>query len=286
MRVKTTLATTMFGLLIGSVCWSVAQQPAPVGAAEQEQVGGFVPGQKRAPIDPAQVAHGKTLFGINCQACHGSDLRGGDLGGPNLLRSQVTLSDQNGELIVPIIQGSRQAQGMPAIGLSIEDSKTVAAYVRSVIGTIGKQGMPPGKQQVLNIVLGNATDGHAYFTSNCAKCHTSEGNLQGIASRITDPKLLQAAWLQGGSPNQSGPRSQAKVTVTPSTGPAVEGTLVRIDDFLVTLKLSDGTSRSFHRNGDVPKVVVNDPLQAHKDMLSLYTDKNVHDVTAYLVTLK
>src|SRR6185437_12096134 len=69
--------------------------------------GGFVPGQKRAPEDPAQVARGKLLFGINCRGCHGADLRGGDLGGPNLLRSQVALSDRNGELIVPIIHGSR-----------------------------------------------------------------------------------------------------------------------------------------------------------------------------------
>ena len=83
------------------------------------------------------MARGKTLYGINCQGCHGQDLRGGDLGGPNLLRSQVALSDQDGELIVPIIQGARQSMGMPKIELSLDDSKTVAAYVRSVIATIG-----------------------------------------------------------------------------------------------------------------------------------------------------
>jgi cytochrome c oxidase cbb3-type subunit 3 len=283
MRVSTSLvAKATLALLLGSAGWISAQQPA--GAAVSEQDGGFVPGQKRAPLDPAQVAHGKTLFGINCQACHGSDLRGGDMGGPNLLRSQVTLSDQNGELIVPIIQGSRQAQGMPAIGLSVEDSKTVAAYVRSVIATIGKQGTPPGKQKVLNIVVGDASAGHKYFTSNCAKCHSSEGDLQGIASRFTDPKLLQAAWLQGGGRSGGGPST--KVTVTAPSGQRVEGTLVRMDSFLVTVKLADGSSRSFRRNGDIPKVVVVDPLQAHKDMLTLYTDKDIHDVTAYLVTFK
>src|SRR5581483_5226124 len=61
--------------------------------------GGFVPGQKRKAEDPQQVARGKLLFGINCRGCHGADLRGGDLGGPNLLRSQVALSDLDGELI-------------------------------------------------------------------------------------------------------------------------------------------------------------------------------------------
>src|SRR5258708_5255388 len=62
------------------------------------------PAQQRPPGDPALVARGKTLYAINCQGCHGADLRGGDLGGPNLLRSQVVLSDQIGELILPIVQ--------------------------------------------------------------------------------------------------------------------------------------------------------------------------------------
>jgi cytochrome c oxidase cbb3-type subunit 3 len=66
----------------------------------------------------------------------------------------------------------------------------------------------------------------------------------------------------------------------------VEGSLVRIDDFLVTVELADGTQRTFRRNGDVPKVAIQDPLKFHRDMLSQYTDKDIHDVTAYLVTLK
>src|ERR1051326_5923792 len=107
------------------------------------RAGGFVPGQQRPPGDPDQIARGKTLYSIHCTGCHGADLRGGDMGGPNLLRSQVALSDQDGELIVPIIQGSRQSGGMPAIQISVADAKAAAAYVRSVLETIGRQGMPP-----------------------------------------------------------------------------------------------------------------------------------------------
>jgi cytochrome c oxidase cbb3-type subunit 3 len=76
------------------------------------------------------------------------------------------------------------------------------------------------------------------------------------------------------------------VTVTPKTGAKVEGTLVRMDAFLVTLELEDGTIRSFGRDGDVPQVDVKNPLQPHIDMLPQLTDQNMHDVTAYLVTLK
>ena len=76
-------------------------------------------------------------------------------------------------------------------------------------------------------------------------------------------------------------------TVTLPSGETVEGRLVRIDDFLVTLALADGTHRArFRRDGDVPKVEVQDPMKAHRDLLAVYTDKDMHDVTAYLVTLK
>jgi len=142
MRVKNTLVAAVFLTTI-----AVAQETPPAqagrGAGGGRRGGGFVPGQQRPPGDPVQIARGKTLYGIACTSCHGADLRGGDLGGPNLLRSQVALSDQNGELIVPIIQGSRQNSGMPAIPMSPEDAKATAAYVRSVMETIVRQGTPP-----------------------------------------------------------------------------------------------------------------------------------------------
>ena len=75
-------------------------------------------------------------------------------------------------------------------------------------------------------------------------------------------------------------------TVTLASGQKVEGRLVRIDDFLVTLTDADGKLRTFPRNGDKPNVEVHDPMQPHLDLLTVYTDKDIHDVTAYLVTLK
>jgi cytochrome c oxidase cbb3-type subunit 3 len=286
MQVKSAwLAGVSVGMLMSLVYLGAAQQPAAEPGAQRPD-GGFVPGEERPPIDPAIVARGKTLYGINCQGCHGQDLRGGDLGGPNLLRSQAAMSDRDGELIVPIIQGARQAMGMPRIGLSMEDSETVAAYVRSVIATIRGQGAPPQEQKPLSILAGNASDGEAYFNLKCKSCHSPQGDLQGIASRVSDPKTLQNQWLAGRVRGAGNKAPVATVTVTPANGDVVEGQLVHIDDFLVTLKLPDGTTRSFRRDGNLPKVVVRDPLQAHKDLLPLYTDKDIHDVTAYLVTLK
>ena len=115
-------------------------------------------------------------------------------------------------------------------------------------------------------------------------------DLEGTATRIPDPKTLQNTWVAGGG---RGRRSQAAnersiptVNVTLPSGESIEGQLVRIDDFLVTVKLADGTTRTFHREGDVPKVEVHDPMKTHRDLLAVYTDKDMHDVTAYLVTLK
>ena len=253
--------------------------------------GGFVPGQKRPPGDPVQIARGKTIYGVGCTACHGSDLRGGDIGGPNLLRSQAALSDKNGEMIAPIIQGSRQATGMPNIEMSQDDALAVSAYVRSVLETIGGQGMPPATGKAPEqIVIGDAIAGQTYFTAKCAACHSVTGDMQGLAARITEPRALQNAWVGGGA-RRRGPQTPSKArivtaTVTDAAGEKVEGRVLRIDDFLISLRLEDDTTRTFTRIGDKPKVELRDPMKAHRDLLSIYTDTDIHNVTAYLVTLK
>src|SRR5689334_20303346 len=157
MRVKKSVAAAALIVFAIGAAGQQAPPGAPAGGRGNRGPGGFVPGQQRRPEDPAEVARGKALYGVHCTGCHGADLRGGDMGGPNLLRSQLALSDKEGELIVPIIQGSRQSAGMPAIPVSPEDAKAVAAYVRSVMGTIGRQGMPPATGKApATIVVGDA----------------------------------------------------------------------------------------------------------------------------------
>lgn len=268
--------------------------PAAVVPAPDAPVGGFVPGQHRPPGDPAQIARGKTLYGIHCRACHGGDLRGGDMGGPNLLRSQVALSDQHGELILPIIQGARQNAGMPAIPISPENGLAVAAYVRSVLETIGEQGTPPSSgRPAPNVLVGNAKEGQSYFGAKCAHCHSATGDLAGIATRIPDARELQTAWVRGESrnapppenPNAPNPRA-VTVSLRFPSGELVEGRVLHIDEFLVTVRLADGTVRSISRQGEIPKVALHDPMAAHRTLLTEYTDRDVHDVTAFLATLK
>jgi cytochrome c oxidase cbb3-type subunit 3 len=254
-----------------------AQPPGGRGGGGRGRVGGFVPGLQRPPGDPALIERGKTLYGINCTGCHGADLRGGDMGGPNLLRSQVALSDKDGELIVPILEGSRQSAGMPKIALSGDDEKAMVQYLHNMLESIGNQGKPPSIGKAApDVLVGDAKAGQVYFDSKCAGCHSATGDLAGIGSRMPDAKSIQNAFVSGGGGGRGGrggdgppsPRT-VMVAVTMPSGETVEGRLVRIDDFFVTLRQADETVRTFRRNGDTPKVEVKDPMKAHRDLLGV-----------------
>jgi cytochrome c oxidase cbb3-type subunit 3 len=282
------------------------QTPAPPapGQGRGGRGRGVFPAQQRALADPAIVERGRTVFGIHCASCHGGDARGGQLGGPNLLRSPLVLNDQHGELVLPIVRGTRADKGMPPIQPAVvpdSDVVAIAEFIHAVAATSRGQGAPPpGPPVELNIVVGDAKAGEAYFIAKCSSCHSPFGDLQGIATRIADPKALQNVWVAGGGRGGRGGRggfggggepaapSRRTVTVSVTQPPAekIEGRLLRIDDFIVTLMQADGTVRSFRRDGDRPKVEIDDPLRQHRDLLSVYTDKDMYDVTAYLVTLK
>ena len=200
MRIDGFSGVAVVSLLFATTGLALAQSeaPPPPPDSTEKQVGGFVPGQHREPGDPVQIERGKTLYGIHCGICHGADLRGGDMGGPNLLRSQVALSDRNGELILPIIQGSRQSEGMPAIPIRPDDGLAVAAYVRSVLEMIGEQGTPPPTGRAdPNVLVGNVKEGKAYFAAKCSSCHSATGDLQGLSTKVPDAKDLQTSWVRG-----------------------------------------------------------------------------------------
>ena len=188
----------------------------------------------------------------------GQDLRGGETGGPNLLRSQLALTDLHGELIIPLVKNGRETPGtppMPALQIPDADIVAIAEHIHAVQATSRGQGSPPAGPPVqLNIVAGDAKAGQAYFNATCSTCHTLQ-SMQGIATRIPDPMQLQNTWVAGGGWARRGRGGASRVTVevTPPNGQRIEGPLVRYDDFIVVLTMPDGTQRSFARNGDVPE---------------------------------
>jgi mono/diheme cytochrome c family protein len=266
-----------------------AQQPARGRGAGPGtgQIGGAVGAYPaRPPADPAALERGKAAYGTYCTFCHGADTRGGD-GGPSLLRSGVVLDDQNGELIGPVVVNGRPDRGMPKFALTPAQIGDIATFLHSfrVNGYDDSRNRPP------SIVVGSANEGEAYFKSRCASCHSATGDLQGVATRFNNPRTLQQSWLMPGSAGGRGVPTPAnakppRATVTTSNGEKIEGELERVDDFSVAIRLEDGTRRAWRIVNGIPRVTVTDPLQAHRELLKEYKDDDIHNVTAYLVTLK
>lgn len=259
------------------------QVPAPGGRG---RIGGIgIGAYPQRSEDPAAVERGRATFSANCAFCHGADTRGGD-GGPSLLRSQLVLDDQSGELIGPVIRAGRPDRGMPAFALTGDQIADLAAFMHSfrVAGYDASRERPP------SIVVGDAAVGERYFAETCGSCHSATGDLQGLATRIPDPRLLQQSWLMPGSalgrgaPPPARPRAPT-ATVTLPSGEKIQGELERVDDFTVSLETPDGVRHSFRRTNGV-RVSIADPLQPHRDLLRKYRDADIHNLTAYLSTLK
>jgi cytochrome c oxidase cbb3-type subunit 3 len=286
-------AVAMAALAMAQQQPQIQTPPAGAGAVAPQAGRGRGGGRPEAypqhpPGDPAAIDRGKAIFGVQCSFCHGSDARGGE-GGPNLIRAEIVMRDQNGETIAPVVQNGRVDRGMPKFDLSAAQISDIAAFIH----TFRVGGYDISRDRPPTIVVGNAAAGEAYFKTTCAGCHSATGDLKGLATKIEDPRSLQQAWLMpgGGRGGRGGgggalPVQPVTVTVTMPSGQKIEGRLERIDDFLVTLVDADGLSRSIRRDGDTPKVEIHDPLDPHKKLLGTYTDKDIHNLTAYLVTLK
>jgi mono/diheme cytochrome c family protein len=242
--------------------------------------------------DPAAFERGGRVFAAYCAGCHGTAGKGGP-GAPDLIRSVLVLDDEKGILIAPVIREGRPDKGMPKLPLSEAQIADVVAWLHVRTYSAGHR----GTYTYGNIVTGDARQGEAYFNGagTCSTCHSPTGDLASIGKKY-DPFSLQARWLQPrGGARRSSSAASAKalptVTVTLPSGESFEGTLDHIDDFTVALRDSAGQFHSFSRNSGArdsgtPKVEVHDPLKAHTDLLRQYTDADIHNITAYLVTLK
>ena len=267
---------------------SAQNPPRPTQAAQPTRRPERAPDYPvRTPAPPQQIARGQQLFRSNCAFCHGSDARGGETG-PNLVRDVIVLRDQNGELITPIVQNGIPARGMPKFTLSAAEIGDIAAWLHA------QPLSDRGAASTLDILVGNAREGAAYFNGagRCTQCHSATGDLAGIAGKY-DAKTIQNLIVSGGGMGvgRRGGATPPKVppttvAVTLPSGEVVQGELDHLSAFIVALRQPDGTYRSFARHDSIPKVVVTNPLQWHIDMLPKWRDADIHNLTAYLVTLK
>lgn len=276
----------------GEGAQAVAADPehgqAPAGPAAR---GGLVAYPDRPKAPAAVIERGKATYSVNCAFCHGSDAGGGSVG-PNLLRSEVVLQDKNGELIMPIVHGARVEKGMPKIDINDGQVSDIAAWLHSL--KVSSRSLVAEK---INIVVGNSNEGKAAFDRTCGSCHSVTGDLKGFAAKYTDPRAMQQAWIMPGGAGgrgfgpASGPAVTLNVppvtaTVTQANGQKVTGKLDAIDEFYVAVTTDGGDTHRWTRNNGLPKVEIHDPLAAHRELLRKYNDKDIHDITAYLVSLK
>lgn len=236
--------------------------------------------QDSAAKDPA-VERGRKQFAESCAFCHGADATGAR--GPDLVRSPLVAHDVKGDQIGEVIRKGRPDKGMPPLAnMTDEQVADIAAFLHERAKEGLESASVPSAYPVERLLSGNADDGKAFFNGAgaCKNCHSPTGDLAGIASKYS-PIELEARMLYPGH-RKGGPHST--VIVTLPSGEQIKGELVHADDFVVGLRDASGWYRSFSR--DRVKVELQDPLAAHRDLLGKLTQADVHNLFAYLESLK
>lgn len=226
------------------------------------------------PPDTAAAILGEKLYSTNCTFCHGANATGAE--GPNLLRSSIVLHDEKGELIGALVHSGRPEKGMPAFAnFTPEQLYDIAEFLHErVYQAVNRWGY-----QVGNIVTGDSAAGQIYFSQHCTACHSPSGDLTHIASKY-QPAELQALFLYPGTLLHV----PVSVTIEPRGGRQITGTLVAQDDFTIVVKENSGQIASWPTQQ--AKIELHDPLAPHLALLPSFTDTDMHNVLAYLVTLK
>lgn len=254
------------------VSLAISGAQTPTNSALTPQGTGQTKAGKTYPI--AQVQNGDALFQQNCSFCHGRDAGGGE-GGPDLKGSKLVTEDVDGDKIGAVVRNGRPQKGMPHFDFSDQQIANLMAFIHSQQNnalTRGRRGV-----DVSDLQTGNVEAGRLYFNGagKCVNCHSPTSDLAGVASRYQGLALEQQMLY----PKDA----KSRVTVTVVSGQTIKGTLEYLDEFTVGLIDSAGVYRSW-RTTDV-KYNVDAPVNAHVELLSKYTDEDVHNLMAYLQTL-
>jgi cytochrome c oxidase cbb3-type subunit 3 len=279
------IGTSLFGQAPanpGSVTPQPAGQapaaPRPRGASER-------PPQTVTPqaYPQEQVKAGQPLFLARCGFCHGPDAAGGETG-PDLTRSMLVAEDVRGAKVIPLVREGRIDKGMPAFNLADTDLAAIVAFIHDRKTTAESQEGTRRSVEIADLQTGDAEAGKQYFNGagRCAGCHSPTGDLAGVAKRLEGLALLQRMLNPGGG--QDSRRAAAAVTVTLGSGQTVTGKLAYRDEFTIALTDEAGSYHSWPAK-EVTYSVKN-PLDAHIDQLEKYTDDDMHNVLAYLQTLR
>lgn len=292
-----TAGTAIVTTLFAAVACFAQEGPRPTGPQPaQRTTGDSIGPYNKQVVDPAAADRGRHLYAAECVDCHGPTARGSE-NGPNLIRSNVVLHDRTGSELGPFFRKGHPLQSKaPSANLTAAQISDLSHFLKQRIDDALKR-QPMGDN--INIITGDAAAGKAYFEGEgkCSSCHSLTAGapltLADINTRYRDGVSIQQAMLfpsgRGGRGGRGAGRGAATspvtLTVTPAGGQSVTGELVYLDDFDAQLRDSAGKVWFFKRSASL-KVVKNDPLTAHHELLDRLTDKNVHDLVVYLETVK
>jgi cytochrome c oxidase cbb3-type subunit III len=274
-------------LLVSAACLAVVatSQQAETGGQEgvqQQSYQNMTAAQRSAATraflglgampDRAAAARGAPLYVRSCAVCHGQTARGAM--GPSLITSDLVLADDHGEHLTPFLKKGSTEKGMPAFATMSDDQLAdIAEFLHLQVEDVANR----GTYQVLNILVGNAAKGKQYVEGHCMSCHTQE-TFAHIAGKFRSPEQLQHNWIW--------PAHAAYITANVKTpSGTVTGRITQISDFRITLADQSGQTRTIDRGSGVD-VQINDPLAAHQQMVMTLANDDMHNVTAYLETLK
>lgn len=224
------------------------------------------------------VARGQSAYISACGFCHGNDATGNRA--PDLIRSTLVNHDDNGNLIGPLIKQGRPDKGMPGLPLAPQQISDIVAFLHFRVKEALSSASVPGDYPLEKLLTGDAAQGKSYFdgAGGCAGCHSPTGDLAGIAKKYS-PIDLQSRFLYPRSRN-----TYRTATVRLPSGEQFEGRLLHLDEFDIAIRDVKGQYHSWPRSR--VQVNVQDPLEAHRALLDKYSDADVHNLFAYLETLK
>jgi cytochrome c oxidase cbb3-type subunit III len=275
-KMKKFLFLAALGALAGYQGRQLTIYAATGQAPAVTQNAGPTHGGDAAP-NAAAVTAGGTVFQQNCAFCHGRDAGGGETG-PDLTRSKLVAADVGGDKIGDVVLHGRPDKGMPAFQLSADQIANLAAFIHSQRTKAMAQSGKRKGVDVSDLQTGNVEAGKAYFNGagGCAKCHSPTGDLAGIASKYEGLQLEERMLY---------PKDvKSKVTVTLPSGQTLSGTLEYLDEFTIGMRDGDGTYHSWQTSA--VKYKVDAPVEAHVELFPKYTDDDIHNLMAYIQTLK
>lgn len=220
---------------------------------------------------------GGPMFLQQCAFCHGRDAGGGE-DGPDLTRSKLVAADAGGDKIAPVIREGRPEKGMPRFSIPEPEIAALVAFIHDqktkAEALVGKRrGVDP-----MDLQTGSAEAGKTYFNGagTCATCHSPIGDLAGVANRFEGLRLEERFLYPK--------NAKARVTVTLASGEKATGELAYQDEFTIGLRDAAHHYRSWPTKN--VKFSIDAPAEAHADLLAKYTDDDIHNLMAYLQTLR